>query len=314
MKKKTQMSGGSAAIPRRLGKTDAESVIFHTLNTIFMILLVTVTLYPFLNTIVVSFNAGNDTIRGGLYLWPRQWTMQNYKAVFASGTIYNAFWISVARTVLSTVLNIFLTTMLAYALSRREYIFRKPITTIFVLTMYFNAGLIPGYFLIKDLGLLNSFWVYVIPGMISAFNLIVIRTYIYTIPESLVESARIDGAGDFKIFWRIMLPLCKPVLATIALFVAVGAWNAWFDAFIYTSSRQELSTLQYELMKLISSSMNANSNPSVQNGVGTQNMSLVTPVSIRAAITIVASVPILLVYPFMQKYFVVGLNVGSVKE
>jgi putative aldouronate transport system permease protein len=279
-----------------------------------MILLVTVTLYPFLNTIVVSFNAGNDTIRGGLYLWPRQWTLQNYKAVFASGTIFNAFWISVARTVLSTILNIFLTTMLAYALSRREYIFRKPITTIFVLTMYFNAGLIPGYFLIKDLGLLNSFWVYVIPGMISAFNLIVIRTYIYTIPESLVESARIDGAGDFKIFWRIMLPLCKPVLATIALFVAVGAWNAWFDAFIYTSSRQELSTLQYELMKLISSSMNANSNPSVAAGVGMESVSLVTPVSIRAAITIVASVPILMVYPFMQKYFVVGLNVGSVKE
>ena len=124
-----------------------------------MIFLVIVTLYPFLNTVVVSFNAGNDTIRGGLYLWPRQWTLQNYKAVFASGTIFNAFWISVARTVLSTILNIFLTTMLAYALSRREYIFRKPITTIFVLTMYFNAGLIPGYFLIKDLGLLNSFWV-----------------------------------------------------------------------------------------------------------------------------------------------------------
>lgn len=314
MMKKTQMSGGTTALPKRFGKTDAESVIFHTLNTIFMILLVTLTLYPFLNTIVVSFNAGNDTIRGGLYLWPRQWTMQNYKAVFASGTIYNAFLVSVARTVLSTVLSIFLTTMLAYTLSRREYIFRKPITTIFVLTMYFSAGLIPGYFLIKDLGLLNNFWVYVIPGMISAFNLIVIRTYMFTIPESLVESARIDGAGDFKIFWRIMLPLCKPVLATIALFVAVGAWNAWFDAFIYTSSRQELSTLQYELMKLISSSMNANSNPAVANGVGAQNVSLVTPVSIRAAITIVASVPILLVYPFMQKYFVVGLNVGSVKE
>ncbi|MNJ39828.1 L-arabinose transport system permease protein AraQ [compost metagenome] len=150
--------------------------------------------------------------------------------------------------------------------------------------------------------------------MVSAFNLIVIRTYIYTIPESLIESARIDGAGDFKIFWRIMLPLCKPVLATIALFVAVGAWNSWFDAFLYTSSKQELSTLQFELMKLLSSSMNANSNPSVANGVGMEHVSQVTPISIRAAVTIVASVPILMVYPFMQKYFVVGLNVGSVKE
>ncbi|WP_018752444.1 carbohydrate ABC transporter permease [Paenibacillus sanguinis] len=291
-----------------------EPLVFHTLNTLFMIILVIVTLYPFLNTIVVSFNAGNDTIRGGLYLWPRQFTLQNYKAVFASGTIYDAFMISVARTVLSTILNIFLTTMLAYAISRREYIFRKPITAIFVLTMYFNAGLIPNYFLMKDLHLLNNFLVYVLPSMISAFNLIVIRTYIGTISESLVESARIDGAGDFKIFWRLIFPLCKPVLATIALFVAVGAWNSWFDAFIYTSSRQELSTLQYELMKLLSSSMNANSNPAVANGVGMEHMTQVTPISIRAAITIVASVPILLVYPFMQKYFVVGLNVGSVKE
>ncbi|CAM4210289.1 carbohydrate ABC transporter permease [Paenibacillus phoenicis] len=307
----------AAALQRRVGRGKVEPVIFHTLNTIFMIFLVVVTLYPFLNTIVVSFNAGNDTIRGGIYLWPRQFTLQNYKAIFVSGTIYDAFLISVARTVLSTILNIFLTTMLAYTLSRREYVFRKPITLIFVLTMYFNAGLIPGYFLMKDLHLINTFWVYVVPSMISAFNLIVIRTYIGTIPESLVESARIDGAGDFKIFWSIIFPLCKPVLATIALFVAVGAWNSWFDAFLYTSSRQELSTLQYELMKLLSSSMNANSNPAVANGAGmTQDTaaSMVTPLSIRAAVTVVASVPILLVYPFMQKYFVVGLNVGSVKE
>ncbi|MEF2966784.1 carbohydrate ABC transporter permease [Paenibacillus sp. M1] len=305
----------AAAVTRPVVRRRLEPILFNTFNTLFMIGLVIVTLYPFLNTIVVSLNAGNDTIRGGIYLWPREFTWQNYKAVFASGTIYDAFWISVARTVLSTLLNLGLTTMLAYTLSRREYVFRKPITLIFILTMYFNAGLIPGYFLMKDLHLLNTFWVYVIPSMISAFNMIVIRTYIGTIPESLVESARIDGAGDFKIFIRIIFPLCKPVLATIALFVAVGAWNSWFDAFIYTSSHQELSTLQYELMKLLSSSMNANGNPAVSNGVGmTQGSSMVTPISIRAAVTVVASVPILLVYPFMQKYFVVGLNVGSVKE
>ena len=314
MMKKTPLSGSAVVSTRRSGNGTIEPILFNTFNTIFMIMLVAVTLYPFLNTIVVSFNAGNDTIRGGLYLWPREFTLQNYKAVFASGTIYNAFLVSVARTVLSTVLNIFLTSMLAYTLSRRDYVFRKLITTIFVLTMYFNAGLIPGYFLIKDLHLINSFWVYVLPSLISAFNLIVIRTYIYTIPEALIESAKIDGAGEFKIFWKVIFPLCTPVLATIALFVAVGAWNTWFDAFLYTSSRQELSTLQYELMKLLSSSMNANSNPSVANGVGTEIATQVTPISIRAAVTIVASVPILVVYPFMQKYFVVGLNVGSVKE
>jgi putative aldouronate transport system permease protein len=315
-----QLSPQGAAgvtIRKSMRSSKVEPMLFNTFNAIFMIFLVVVTLYPFLNTIAVSLNAGNDTIRGGIYLWPRQWTLQNYKAVFASGTIYDAFWISVARTVLSTVLNIFLTTMLSYTLSRKEYVFRKPITVIFVLTMYFSAGLIPGYFLIKDLHLLNSFWVYIFPSMISAFNMIVIRTYIGTIPDSLVESAKIDGAGDFKIFLRIIFPLCTPVLATIALFVAVGAWNSWFDAFLYTSSRQELSTLQYELMKLLSSSMNSNSNPNVAAGVGmTQEsaVSMVTPLSIRAAITIVASVPILVVYPFLQKYFVVGLNVGSVKE
>ncbi|WP_213533979.1 carbohydrate ABC transporter permease [Paenibacillus sp. J45TS6] len=314
MMKKTPLSGSAVVSTRRSGNGTIEPILFNTFNIIFMIMLVTVTLYPFLNTIVVSFNAGNDTIRGGLYLWPRDFTLQNYKAVFASGTIYSAFLVSVARTVLSTVLNIFLTSMLAYTLSRRDYVFRKLITTIFVLTMYFNAGLIPGYFLIKDLHLINSFWVYVLPSLISAFNLIVIRTYIYTIPEALIESAKIDGAGEFKIFWKVIFPLCTPVLATIALFVAVGAWNTWFDAFLYTSSRQELSTLQYELMKLLSSSMNANSNPSVANGVGMENATQVTPISIRAAVTIVASVPILVVYPFMQKYFVVGLNVGSVKE
>lgn len=305
------------AMKKRIGSNGIEPVLFNTFNTIFMIILVTVTLYPFLNTIAVSLNAGNDTIRGGIYLWPRQWTTQNYKAVFASGTIYNAFWISVARTVISTLLNIFLTTMLAYTLSRKEYVFRKSITVIFVLTMYFSAGLIPGYFLIKQLHLLNTFWVYVIPSMISAFNMIVIRTYIGTLPESLIESAKIDGAGDFKIFIRIIFPLCKPVLATIALFVAVGAWNSWFDAFLYTSSKQELSTLQYELMKLLSSTMNSNSNPNVAAGIGMDQNSaqaMVTPISIRAAVTIVASVPILVVYPFLQKYFVVGLNVGSVKE
>ncbi|MBW4082774.1 carbohydrate ABC transporter permease [Paenibacillus sp. S150] len=315
-----QISPGQKAgftMKKSISSSRVEPVLFHSLNTVFMICLVLVTLYPFLNTIAVSFNAGNDTIRGGIYLWPRAWTIQNYKAIFASGTIYDAFLISVARTVLSTILNIFLTTMLAYTLSRKEYVFRKPITVVFVLTMYFSAGLIPSYFLIKDLHLLNSFWVYIFPSMISAFNMIVIRTYIGTIPESLLESAKIDGAGDFRIFMQVIFPLCKPVLATIALFVAVGAWNSWFDAFIYTSSRQNLSTLQYELMKLLSSTMNSNSNPNVAAGVGMDQDSakaMVTPLSIRAAITVVASVPILLVYPFMQKYFVVGLNVGSVKE
>lgn len=293
-----------------------EDKIFNTLNMIFMLMLVVLTLYPFINTIAVSFNEGNDTIRGGIYLWPRFFTLQNYKAVFISGTIYHAFFISVARTVLSTVLNIFLTTMLAYTLSRKEFVFRKLITTVFVLTMYFNAGLIPGYFLIKSYGLLNNFLVYILPSLVGAFNLIVIRTYIRTLPESLIESSKIDGAGEFRIFIQVIFPLCKPVLATIALFVAVGSWNSWFDTFIYCSSNQNLSTLQYELMKLLASTVSSNSSPALAAGGGVGKdlaSNMVTPVSIRAAVTIVAATPILLVYPFLQKHFVVGLAVGSVK-
>ncbi|EPR14307.1 carbohydrate ABC transporter permease [Ruminiclostridium papyrosolvens] len=298
--------------PVRIG-----DVVFNTFNFVFMATLMIVTLYPFLNTLAISFNNGVDTLRGGIYLWPREFSLQNYKAIFIGGNVFHAFLVSVERTVLSTLANLFLTTMLSFTLSRKEYVFRKPITIIFVLTMYFNAGIIPNYFLIKNLHLLNSFWVYVLPSMIAAFNMIVIRTFIIGIPESFVESARIDGAGDFRIFMQVIFPLCKPVLATIALFVAVGAWNTWFDTFLYCSSKQNLSTLQYELMKLLSSTQNFNSNPALAAGVGANSQTadtMVTSLSIRAAITIVAAVPIIVVYPFLQRYFVVGLNVGGVKE
>ncbi|WP_199613932.1 carbohydrate ABC transporter permease [Paenibacillus alkalitolerans] len=292
-----------------------EPVLFNTFNGIFLIFLAVVTLYPFLNTLAVSFNEGNDTIRGGIYLWPRHWTLQNYRAVFISGTVFDAFWVSVARTVIGTVLSVFLTSMLAYTLSRNEYVFRRFITTVIVLTMYFNAGLIPFYFLIRDLHLLNNFLVYIVPGLISAFNLIVIRTYIRTLPEGLIESAKMDGAGDFYIFLRIVFPLCTPVLATISLFVAVGQWNSWLDTFFFASSDQRLSTLQFELMKLLSSTMNQNSNPGLVAGMDKESArNMVTPVSIRAAITMVAATPILFVYPFLQKHFVTGLQLGSVKE
>lgn len=300
-------------------KFKAEPFLFHTFNYLIMLFVVVVTLYPFLNTLAISFNSGVDTTRGGIYIWPRVWTLKNYEAVFLTGKVFDAFWVSVARTVIGTALSVFLTAMLAYTISRKEYMFRKPVTLIFVLTMYFSAGLIPSYFLIKDLHLLNNFLVYILfpgagAGLISAFNMLVVRTYIHTLPESLVESAKMDGASDFKVFMSIILPLCAPVLATISLFTAVGQWNSWFDTFIFASSRQELSTLQYELMKLLSSSMNSNANPSMSSTAAKDLATMVTPLSIRAAITIVASVPILVVYPFLQRHFVAGLQLGSVKE
>jgi putative aldouronate transport system permease protein len=276
-----------------------------------------ITLYPFWNTVAVSFNNATDTTRGGITFRPREFTLQNYRAVFTSGTIYNAFFISVARTVIQTITGVFLTSMLAYALSRREFVFRKAFTIIIVLSMYINAGLIPNYFLIRSLGMINTFWVYIVPGMISAFNFIVIRTYMTNLPESIIESARIDGCGDFMIFLRIILPLCLPVLATIALFIAVGAWNAWFDTMIYNSGRANLHTLQYKLMEYLQSSQNQAKSAAAIGSMGMAQdatASMVTPVSIRAAITVVAALPILVVYPFLQRYFVTGISIGSVKE
>lgn len=296
-------------------KHSIADVAFNTFNVLVMSFLIISTLYPFLNTLAVSFNDGTDALRGGIRLWPRMFTLQNYKTVFVGGTIFNAFLISVSRTILAAAINVFLTAMMGYCLSRKEYVLNKFITVVFVLTMYFNAGLIPNYLLIKKLGLLNSFWVYIIPGMISAFNIIVVRTYIQTIPESLVESARIDGAGDFKIFIRIIFPLAKPALAVVGMFTIIYQWNSWFDTYLYAPSRQELSTLQYELQKLLASSFSQSSAQRATSATaGEIASSLVTPVSLQAAITIVAMVPILCVYPLLQRYFIAGLNVGGVKE
>lgn len=294
-----------------------EDRVFSTVNAALLAILMFVTLYPFWNTIVVSLNNASDTVRGGLTFWPRDFTWHNYRAIFASGTIIPAFFVSVERTILQTLFGVFLTSMLAYALGRKEFVLRKQFTFVVVLSMYVGAGLIPYYFLIRSLHLVNSFWVYVVPGLVNAFNFIVIRTYMHTIPDSLVESAKIDGAGEFRIFIRIILPLAAPVLATVALFMAVGAWNSWFDTMIFASGRQELSTLQYELMKFLSASQAQSKSAADVGALGMAKnfgSSMVTPVSIRAAITVVAAGPILLVYPFLQRHFVVGLNVGGVKE
>jgi putative aldouronate transport system permease protein len=266
-----------------------------------------------LNTLAVSFNDATDTIRGGIYRWPRIWTLHNYVTIWSTQSLGNAFVVSVARTVIGAGLDVLLTSMVAYTLTRKDFVLNKFVTILYVLTMYINAGLIPGYMVRKNFGLLNKFIVYVVPGVVSAFNLIVVRTYMKTIPDSLHESAEVDGAGEFRIYWNIILPLALPVLATVTLFSAVGQWNSWFDTMLYCSSKQELHTLQYKLMAALQSSMNQ-SGASTANVVNTESASnQVTPVSIRAATTIVAAVPILVVYPFMQKYFVTGMTVGSVK-
>lgn len=285
-------------------------VTFDVIKWIVLILFVLVTLYPIINTVAVAFNEGLDTIRGGIYLWPRKFTWSNFSTVLKKESLQQGAIITVFRTVIGTVLSLFVTAMLAYILSRKEFMFRRPLTILYVMTMYVNAGLIPNYLLIKDLGLLNSFWVYIIPGMVSAFNMIVIRTFMHGIPESLSESAEVDGSGHMRIFLQIILPLCKPVLATVALFIAVGQWNSWFDAMLYNSFEPKLTTLQYELMKLLASVTNQGGNIETMKHGG----ALVTPMSVRAATTVVTAIPIICLYPFLQNYFVSGLTIGGVKE
>lgn len=289
--------------------------IFDFFNYTFLVFLCVVMLYPFLNQMAVSLNDANDSIKGGIFLWPREFTWANYQHVFGEASIIQSFMISVLRTLIGTLTSVLGTAMVAYTISRKDFVFKKFVTIAFVLTMYFNGGLIPNYLLIKELNLLDSFWVYILPGIIGVFNLIVIRSFIEGIPESLFESAKIDGAGDFTIFIKIVLPLSMPVLATVSLFVAVYQWNSWFDVFLYNSSVPELSTLQYELMKILQNSNASMSGKTAADAFASSNSAAnsVTPTSIRATMTIIASLPIIMVYPFLQKYFVKGLTLGGVK-
>lgn len=287
--------------------------IFDTLNILFLLALVTVTLYPFINQIALSLNNAQDSVKGGIYLWPRDFTLENYKYVFKESSIYYATITSVLRTVIGTITSVFCCAMVAYTISRPEYVLRKFVSLAFILTMYFNGGLIPNFLLVRDLGMIGTFAVYIIPGLLGVFNIIVIRSFIEGLPEGILESARIDGSGEFLTFVRIVLPLSVPVLATVALFTAVYQWNSWFDVFLYNSSYENLSTLQYELMKKLqnSSTMNATDYASAFSGGNTA--SIVTPTSIRSTMTIVASLPIIMVYPFLQKHFVHGMTIGGVK-
>ena len=289
------------------------NVIFTIVNTLIMLCVIVVMLYPFWNTIAVSFNDAQDTLRGGIKLFPRVFSLYSYQSVFKNKLMVTAAINSVLRTLISTVLGVLLGSMIAYVLSRKELVAKKFITSYFLVTMYISAGLIPNYFLMKDLKMINSFAVYVVPGLVSVYNIIVIRSFIQGLPESFTEAAMVDGAGHFRCYWQIVLPCCKPVLATVALWCAVGAWNQWFDTFLYCSSKENLTTLQYEMMKLLSSATQSGRDLSSVYGNGQQVANTITPTSIRAAVTIVASAPILVVYPFLQKYFVKGVTLGATK-
>ncbi len=295
-----------------LSMRSKEEKIFNVVNISIMLLILVMTIYPFLNVLAISFNESSNTVKGGITIFPRKFTLENYKVIFTYNNLMLAFFNSVLRTVTGTATALIACSMVAYTLGRKHFKFRKQISLFLVITMYVSGGLIPFFLLVRDLRLMNNFLIYILPGMLGAFNVIIIRSFMENLPEELYESAYMDGASDFTVFIKIIIPLSTPVLATIALFVAVGQWNNWFDTYLFCGSSPDLTTLMFELMKVLQSTQRAGAD-AVRSASQQQKISQVSPESIKMAITIVTIVPILLVYPFLQKYFVSGMTIGAVK-
>jgi putative aldouronate transport system permease protein len=283
---------------------------FDVFLIVFFTFVIITTLYPFLNVLAISLNDSLDTVRGMNFIIPRKPTLANYEKLFKEQDLLTPFLISVLRTVIGTITNLIATAMLAFVFSRRDFYFNKLLTIVFIITMYVSGGLVPEYLLIsRTLKLTNNFLVYIIPGIIWVYNLLLVRSYMDGLPEALQESAKIDGANDFTIFYKIIVPLCKPVLATVALYVAVGQWNSFMDTYFYA---RELPTLQYRLYVILSKTGINLSN--MHQADSLETVASITPQSVRMAITVIATVPIVVVYPFLQKYFVGGMTLGAVKN
>lgn len=294
-------------------RRDVSDVLLDVFIYTFLFAVTVGTMYPFLNVLAISFNESVDTVRGGITIFPRSWTLENYRLIFSYPGLLTGLKNSILRTVIGTALGVGSAAMLAYVLSRVDFQARRFLSIYLALTLYVSGGLIPVYLLFRDLNLLGTFEVYVLPGLVSAFNVFLVRSFIDGLPFEMQESAMIDGASDFRIFWRIILPLLKPSLATIALFLAVGQWNSWFDTYLFNGSEPSLTTLQFELLKVLQTTQpGGGTNPNDRNV--TEQLLRVSPESVKMAITVVVTVPILVVYPFLQRYFVKGLTLGSVKS
>ncbi len=285
----------------------SEKALDYVLVAVFVVIIF-ITVYPFLNVLAISLNDPMDTMRNVNFIIPRQFTISNYVYIFKENNLGGPFLMSIVRTVTGTVVGVVCTAMLAYVLSRKDFCFRKSFTILFIITMYVSGGMIPEYLLLtRTLHLSNNFLVYIVPGLIWVYNVILIRSFIEGLPIALQEAAKIDGANDFIIWLKIVLPLCTPVLATVALFIAVGQWNSFMDTYLYA---RKLPTLQYVLYEIMEKAT-IKIDPHAQ---AEQMKNTVSPMSVRMAITIVATVPILVVYPFLQKYFVGGMTIGAVKD
>jgi putative aldouronate transport system permease protein len=265
-------------------------------------------LFPFINALAVSFSSYGSYLKNPFMIFPSEWSLEGFRYVFKNGLLMSSYGNTIFITITATLLSLFLTIVMAYPLSKKGLRGKKAFMYILVFTMMFNGGLIPNFFLIKGLGWLDTFWALIIPGALGAYNVILMKSFFENLPDSLEEAAMIDGASELVILTRIVLPLSTPILATIALFVAVGQWNSFFNALIYISTPSKW-TLQLVLREIL---MSANSQL-LSTGGNSAEMSTVPPETLRYATLVASVVPILCVYPFLQKYFVTGITLGAVK-
>lgn len=280
--------------------------VFSVLNYLFLTILGLSMLLPILHVLAQSLSS-NEAISGGkVFFWPVEMTLTNYKAVMGETLMWRSFAISVYITALGTLINLAMTASLAYPLSRAEYIYRKPVLLMVLITLIFSAPLIPNYLLIKELGMLDSLWSLMIPGAISAFNLFVMRSFFMGLPTELIDASRIDGCGEMRILWSIILPLSKPVMATLGIFYAVAHWNSYASALYYINDRLKYP-LQVRLREFIITDSSSISAPA-------EDLLVSSPEGIKMAVVIVATIPIMLIYPFLQKHFMKGMLIGSVKS
>ncbi len=282
---------------------------FNVFNIIFMLCMIVITMYPLLYVVFASLSDSNELMKhSGLLLKPVGFSWAAYKAVFKNPNILQGYKNTIIVLISSVAVSMFLTCLAAYVLSRKNVLFNGVITFIIMFTMFFSGGMIPTYLLVNNLGLTNTYWALILPTAISTYNMIIMRTGFAAIPESLEESAKIDGANHFTILFKIVIPLAKPTMAVIVLYYAVACWNSWFNAMIYLQKRRDLQPLQLILRGILIENDTSN----MQDGnVGQDTESIAE--SIKYAVIVVATLPILAIYPFLQKYFIKGIMIGAVK-
>jgi putative aldouronate transport system permease protein len=283
--------------------------VFNVINLLLLGVLTLLALYPFVYTVSMSLSTAAEAERAGLHLFPRQVSLTAYQMVFRNPEIVTGYFNTIFRTVVGTVLTLLMTCLCAYPLSKKYLPHRRVFTMGLLFTMLFSGGIVPIYMLIKGLGLTNNRLVYVLPMMVTAFNVIIVKNFFQSIPESLAESASIDGAGDFYTLFRIYVPLSKPVLATVTLWTAVMHWNMWFDAMIYITD-DKLQVMQMFLRRIVIES----STEMIEKGLVNPDITQFTPETVKAATVVITILPMLALYPFVQKYFVKGIMIGGVKE